>query len=123
MSILENKTLELLKTLNGDLILEASKKDILINKVGLSQDNAEFLYRLCGPLSVWMANKLIGAYVEYYGDRATRPFTPEELRKATIDNINKKGLSRQKTIIPGIMDWITVGLNGNLGEYKQLSFP
>lgn len=123
MSILENKTLELLKTLNGDLILEASKKDILINKVGLSQDNAEFLYGLCGPLSVWMANKLIGAYVKHYGDRTTHPFTPEELRKATIDNINKKGLSRQKTIIPGIMDWITVGLNGNLGKYKQLSFP
>jgi hypothetical protein len=123
MRVLETKTLELLKSLNEGLILEASKKDILINKVGLSQDNAEFLYRLCGPLSVWMANKLIGAYVKYYGDRTTHPFTPEELRKATIDNINKKGLSRQKTIIPGIMDWITVGLNGNLGEYKQLSFP
>ena len=129
MSILENKTLELLKTLNGDLILEASKKDILINKVGLSQDNAEFLYRLCGPLSVWMANKLIEAYVEYFkntgwdSSSAANKFTDVEIRELVIDKINQKGLSKQKTIIPGIMDWITVGLNGNLGEYKQLSFP
>ena len=42
MGILENKTIDLLKQLNEGLIVEASKKDILINKVGLSQDNAEF---------------------------------------------------------------------------------
>ena len=129
MSILENKTLELLKTLNGDLILEASKKDVLINKVGFNEDNAEFLYRLCGPLSVWMANKLIEAYVEYFkntgwdSSSAANKFTDVEIRELVIDKINQKGLSKQKTIIPGIMDWITVGLNGNLGEYKQLSFP
>jgi len=129
MSILENKTLELLKTLNGDLILEASKKDVLINKVGFNEDNAEFLFNLCGPLSVWMANKLIEAYVEYFkntgwdSSSAANKFTDVEIRELVIDKINQKGLSKQKTIIPGIMDWITVGLNGNLGEYKQLSFP
>jgi hypothetical protein len=41
------------------LILEVSKKDILINKVGLSIDNATLIDQLCGSLSIWMANKLI----------------------------------------------------------------
>ena len=41
-----------------DLIVEASKKDILIQKIGLNERNAEFLSNLCGPLSVFMANKL-----------------------------------------------------------------
>ena len=129
MRILENKTLELLKTLNGDLILEASKKDALINKVGFNEDNAEFLFNLCGSLSVWMANKLIEAYVEYFkntgwdSSSAANKFTDVEIRELVIDKINQKGLSKQKTIIPGIMDWITVGLNGNLGENKKLTFP
>ncbi len=122
MGILENKTIDLLKQLNEGLIVEASKKDILINKVGLSESNAELLDNLCGPLSVWMCNKIIDAYVEHYGTM-TNELSPEELRKATIDKINDKGLSSTKNIIPGIMDWIRVGLNGNLGEYKQLSFP
>ena len=87
MRILGNKTLELLKTLNGDLILEASKKDALINKVGFNEDNAEFLFNLCGSLSVWMANKLIEAYVEYFkntgwdSSSAANKFTDVEIRE------------------------------------------
>ena len=122
MKVLENKTLDLLKQLNEGLIVEASKKEILINKVGLSEDNAELLDNLCGPLSVWMANKIIDAYVEHYG-LMTNELSPKELRERTIELMNNRGLSAQKTIIPGIMDWIRVGLNGNLGEYKQLTFP
>ncbi len=134
MRVLESKTLELLKSLNEGLILEASKKDILINKVGLSEKNAEILDELCGPLSVWMANKVIEAYVEYFriiynknagwdSSSAANKFTDVEIRELVIDKINQKGLSEQKTTIPGIMDWVRVGLNGNLGNYKQLSFP
>ena len=121
MRVLETKTLNLLKSLNEGLILEASKKDVLINKVGFNEDNAEILFDLCGSLSVWMGNKIIDQYVKHYG-RITNELSPEELRKVTIDKVNDKGLSLQKNVIPGIMDWITVGLNGNLGENKKLTF-
>jgi hypothetical protein len=43
--------------LREGLILEASKKDILINKIGWDEESAEILDRLCGPLSVWMGKQ------------------------------------------------------------------
>lgn len=51
------------------VITEASKKKILTDKLGFNDENAEILDKLCGPLSVWMAKKLMevqrnsGAYV------------------------------------------------------------
>jgi hypothetical protein len=126
MRVLETKTLELLKSLNEGLILEASKKDILINKVGLSEKNAEILDELCGPLSVWMGNKMINYYKHYYGTltNLTNELSPEELKVATIDKINDSNLvNSNKSKITSIMDWIRVGLNGNLGDNKRLSYP
>ena len=41
------------------VITEASKKDILINKFGLAPEMAETLDETCGPLAIWMFNKLI----------------------------------------------------------------
>ena len=40
----------------------ASKRDILVQKLGLSEINAETISRLCGPLSVWITNKIIELY-------------------------------------------------------------
>lgn len=123
MRVLESKTLELLKSLNEGLIFEASKKDILINKVGLSEKNAEVLDELCGPLSVWMGNKIINYYMNYYGT-LTNELSPEELKVVTIDKINDSNLvNSNKSKITSIMDWIRVGLNGNLGDNKRLSYP
>jgi Fe-S cluster assembly iron-binding protein IscA len=42
------------------ILLEGSKKKILMDKLGLSEVNAEILDEICGSLAVWMANKLIG---------------------------------------------------------------
>jgi hypothetical protein len=42
-----------------ELIIEASKKDVLIQKLGFSEDNADLLSKLSGALSVWLGNKLI----------------------------------------------------------------
>ena len=125
MRVLETKTLELLKSLNEGLILEASKKDILINKVGLSEKNADLLDKLCGPLSVWMGNKIINYYMNYYGTLTNRTsLHPEELKVVTINKINDSNLvNSNKSKITSIMDWIRVGLNGNLGDNKQLSYP
>lgn len=118
----DEKSLVELKKLNDLLITEASKKEILMNKVGFDEDSANILDKLAGPLSVWMGNKLIQFYLNQYS-KMTQELTPEELKKVTIQKINDNMLiNREKNNISSIMDWIRIGLNGNLGENKDLSF-
>jgi hypothetical protein len=108
--------------LREGLILEASKKDTLINKLGFDEESASILDRLCGPLSVWMGNKIIDYYVTYYG-RMTQELSPAELRKITIQRmVDDRRVNNERQTITSIMDWIRVGLNGNLGSNKELSF-
>lgn len=108
--------------LREGLILEASKKDTLINKIGFDESSASILDRLCGPLSVLMGNKIIDYYMTYYG-RMTQELSPVELRKVTIQKIiNDRRVNSERQTITSIMDWIRVGLNGNLGSNKELSF-
>lgn len=95
----------------SELITEASKKDILINKLGFNEDNADYLNKLCGPLSVIIANKIIDKYRGGYSD------------KDIMDHLNNVGVDRiYRTEITSIMDWIRVGLNGDLSAYKNLTF-
>ena len=103
-----------------DLILEASKKDILIDKIGLSEKNAEFLSGLCGPLSVFMANKLIDIiHNQFAKERGEQPTS----RQDTVDYINQGyTLQTSRQHIISIMDWIRVGLNGNVKPYQNLTF-
>ena len=101
------------------LLLEASKKKILMDKLGLNEENAEILDELAGPLSVWMANKFIDYYIGYYGG-FTKELTRDELKKYTIERINQDvSIYRQRQKITEIMDWVRVGLNGNLGDNKN----
>ena len=106
----------------SQLITEASKKQILMDKVGFDEESADLLDKLCGPLSVWMGNKIIEFYLNQYS-KMTQELTPDELKKVTIQKINDNMLvKREKSNISSIMDWVRVGLNGNLGENKELSF-
>ena len=92
----------------SELITEASKKDILINKLGLNKEDAEYLDKVCGQLSVIIANKLI----DRYGDN-----------KTALRYFSEFGIKRLYSgDITSIMDWIRVGLNGNLTAYKNLTF-
>jgi hypothetical protein len=100
-----------IKELNSSLgvITEASKVKILIDKLGFSEESANLLDTLCGPLSVWMANKIIEWIKSVYptpdsvvlGPTKIRPFQPK---------------------ITSIMDYIRVGLNGNIKDIKNLPF-
>jgi len=99
------------------LLIEASKKDILIQKIGLNERNAEFLSNLCGPLSVFMANKLIDYMT------VTIPGTKKITREDVIDELNSGyTLQSSRQTITSIMDWIRVGLNGNVKPYQNLSY-
>jgi hypothetical protein len=102
-----------------NFLLEASKKDVLIQKVGFSEENATELDNLAGPLSVWLGNKLI--------DNMLLTMQQAELPDATkpraIKLVNDNVYVRQKrNEIQSIMDWIRVGLNGNVNQYRDLSF-
>jgi hypothetical protein len=95
------------------LLIEASKKDILIQKIGLNERNAEFLSNLCGPLSVFIANKII----DHIGIGLTRS------REEVIDVLNSDyTLQTNRQSIISIMDWVRVGLNGNVKPYQNLTF-
>lgn len=102
------------------LILEVSKKDILINKVGLSIDNATLIDQLCGSLSIWMANKLIDyQLVISKGHNPNVDLTKQDL----ITKMNSNNLPAvQRTKITSIMDFIRIGLNGNISSIKDLPF-
>lgn len=101
------------------IISEASKKKILMDKIGFNEDNAGLLDKLCGPLSVWMAKKMMEFQQYSSGRLGNQVKTGSEL----IDQMNHNGVLRMKqSSIQSIMDWVRVGLNGNLGEYKDLPF-
>ena len=102
------------------LILEVSKKDILINKVGLSLKNATLIDQLCGSLSIWMANKLIDyQLVISKGHNPNVDLTKQDL----ITKMNGNNLPTvQRTKITSIMDFIRIGLNGNISSIKDLPF-
>jgi hypothetical protein len=111
--------MKLIKSIK-QIISEASKKKILMDKIGFDEANADLLDQLCGPLSVWMGNKIIQYRKERYTDDVTDQ-TFEE--KYVIEDINKSNVIRSlRSYIQSIMDWVRVGLNGNLGENKDLPF-
>lgn len=103
--------MKLVATLTS-IILEASKKKVLMDKVGLVKGVAEYFDSVAGSLSVWLVNKIIDKYVN---DGKTK----EEVLK----RINTPfGLQIPHEDITSIMDWIRVGLNSNIKDIKNLSF-
>jgi hypothetical protein len=124
-SFLNEEVVDILKEFNKDIISEASKKDVLIKKLGLSEINADRLDRLCGSFAVWMANKLIGYQEAILKSWSDDPFKNggKITKEDVIDKINSNMLIAQKgQSIISIMDYIRVGLNGDNSSIKDLSF-
>lgn len=120
--ITESQFNVLFNMVNGvdELLLEASKLKILTDKEGLDQDQAELLDELCGGLSVWMLGKIKDFQkfvLKSWGDN--KEYSDSEI----IAKINDNGFtSRLRQQIIGIMDWVRVGLDGNIKPFKNLSF-
>ena len=88
----EKKIIEILKEYNNKygVLLEASKLKILTDKVGFSEPIAKIFDELCGPLAVWMANKLYKHYVQRTKSyNVEGNMTPQEIKEFTISEINK----------------------------------
>jgi len=117
---------EILKTLrnynsiyDNELISEASKIKILTDKEGLSVEQATFLDEKCGPLAVWMFNKFKDVSNKNHLILYNKPYQGDEL----INKINSRNLIISSSYdIQSIMDWIRVGLNGNMNQYKDLTW-
>ena len=104
--------------IQDELLVEASKLKILTDKEGLDQDQAELLDEICGSLSVWM----LGRVKQHQKDIFKSWEDDVPIDKIAIDAINKNGLvSRFRQPIIGIMDWIRVGLDGNVKPFKNLT--
>jgi hypothetical protein len=122
------KITESLRSFNNSFLLtEGSKKKILVDKLGLSETNAEYLVNKCGSLAVWMFNKLLEHQIGQAKAQRLYQTQPEIASKEYIVDkvINQSPNYIQisyNSVITSIMDWIRVGLNGNLGENKNLSF-
>ena len=117
--LLENiKKIQKIMGVEDVLLTEASKLDILKQKVGFNDKVAEKLYELCGPLSVWMAKKIVD-----YQIGIINSWGKEADVKMAVERINtSSNLDTWSPTIISIMDWIRIGLDGNVKPYQELTF-
>lgn len=115
-----HENLNRIKSIMG-VITEASKKDILINKFGLIPEIAETLYEVCGPLTIWMFNKLINYQIAINRSYNIPDKTKEEVIKHFNDHPDTIVRIWKQRIV-GIMDYIRVGLNGDISTIKDNTF-
>jgi hypothetical protein len=116
------ESLDILKNFNVQIISEASKKDILVKKLGFSEDKAVRLERLAGSLSVLLAKKIIEQHKSLL--QIIAPPNIEVNDKTAVNSLNTEStlyFQRYTPVITEIMDWVRVGLDGNLGEFKNLN--
>jgi hypothetical protein len=116
-----------------NILVEASKKDILINKIGINERLASEFTDICGPLSVVLFNKALQAAINI---NTTRPdvykmsglsyYDGETLKEKIINYFNDRrtGLfdvfgGREELV--GLMDYIRVGLYGNFKGVENLN--
>jgi hypothetical protein len=114
------------KNILETILVEESKKDILINKLGVNEYNAEALSKIVGPLSVFFAYKILEKYEEEYYGGYTK-MSKEDVAKITTPNrfalVNgSNSFIRERDKLRGIMDWVRVGLAGNIKPYQRLPF-
>jgi hypothetical protein len=120
----QKKIIQLLKEYNskyGDILTE-SKKGILMDKLGLSEDLAQVFDETGKKLSVWLANK----YLKHFYDNAKESAEPnvpnKDILSVAKNRLNSRlTVSGLRNVLSGIMDYIQVGLNGNKSSLDDLS--
>jgi hypothetical protein len=120
----QKKIIQLLKEYNskyGDILTE-SKKEILMDKLGLKEDLAKVFDEIGKKLSVWLANK----YLKYFYDNAKESAEPNVPNKDILSVAKNRLNSRLtvpilRSVLSEIMDYIQVGLNGNKSSLDDLS--
>jgi hypothetical protein len=129
----EISRMKVMMGLNDDLLTEGSKLKILTDKLGLSQEAAEYLDETCGSSAVWMYHKLFENYIVKFNDFSD----DEEMVQMILDSaglktwnewINKLtsdmilGDSETRSGISNIMNWIKVKLKGNWKPFENATY-
>jgi hypothetical protein len=116
------KILNLLKEYNDNFgLLNESKKEILMDKLGLSPNIAEVFDEVCGKLAIWLANKYLKYYYEDNKTKSNPGVAHKDMLKWAQHRVNSMAKSTLRRVLPGIMDYIRVGLNGNKSSLDDLS--
>lgn len=114
------------KNIIGSLLMEASKKDVLIKKLGVNEYNADALSEIAGPLAVFFAYKILEKYEYDYYDGYDKITKTQVEKKNAMDRFSlvngSNSFVKERNKLRGIMDWVRAGLNGNLKPYESLSF-
>jgi hypothetical protein len=124
MKKLDSKIVKIQKIMGvRNLITEASKKDVLVNKLGLKEEHAEFFDRTCGGLSVIIFKKYLRFIFQFMKNSPLEEFTTlTEKEVIEVLNRNSSLPGNHKQMIQSIMDWVRVGLNGRLNQYQDSTF-
>jgi hypothetical protein len=114
--IQERKILELLKEYNSKygLLSEASKKDVLVSKLGFNEELAKVFDEVGKKLAIWLANK----YLKYFFEKGKSQAEPEVSNQDILDwakgQLNATLQPRAiRSLLSSVMDYIQVGLNGD----------
>ena len=124
MKKLDSKIAKIQKMMGvRNLVMEASKKDVLVNKLGLREEHAEFFDRTCGGLSVIIFKKYLRFIFHVMKNSPGEEFTTLS-EKEVIEALNRNSSipGNHKQWVQSIMDWVRVGLNGRLNQYQNLNF-
>jgi hypothetical protein len=116
------KILNLLKEYNDNFgLLNESKKEIIMDKLGINEDLAEVFDEICGKLAIWLANKYLKYYYEDNKTKSNPGVAHKDMLKWAQHRVNSMTTSTLRRVLPGIMDYIRVGLNGNKSSLDDLS--
>lgn len=98
---------------HNNILTEASKEDILINKIGIDPEKAKEIVDILGKRSVWYVNKLIDFIV-----LRTNKTKEDAVSEINTDN----NFIAYKSLMRGISDYLSVALNNNISTIKDLNF-
>ncbi len=114
-----NEEIDRIKQIMGVIILEVSKVDSLVSKLGLTQENAEKMERICGKLSIIMTNKLKNHINDILENAGETNITDESITTTLNNQLNR---NQFWSALTSIMDYIRVGLNGDISTLKDFTF-
>jgi hypothetical protein len=116
------KILNLLREYNENFgLLNESKKEILMDKLGLKEDLAQVFDEVGKKLSIWLANKYLKFYYDEGKSMAEKNIPNQQVLEWAKERLNRLIPQRLRDGLSSIMDYIQVGLNGNKSSLDDLS--
>ena len=116
------KILNLLKEYNDNFgLLNESKKEIIMDKLGIKEPLAQVFDEVGKKLSIWLANKFLKYYYDLGASIAESDVPKKDLIEFAKNRLNQEHSPyTTRMTLSSIMDYIIVGLNGNRSSLEDL---